>query len=41
MSYPRWKELKEQRQKVKKEHDTRIPKVEEQHPLTNGDIYED
>ncbi len=33
--------MKEQRQKkVKKEHDTRYPKVEE-HPPTNGDIYGD
>jgi hypothetical protein len=34
------REMKEQRQKVKKEHDTRYPEVEE-HPLTNGHVYED
>jgi hypothetical protein len=32
--------MREQRQKVKKEHDIRFPNVEE-HPLANGDIYED
>jgi hypothetical protein len=30
----------EQRQKVKKEHDIRFPNVEE-HPPTDGDLYED
>jgi hypothetical protein len=33
-------ELREQMQKVKKEHDTRFLDVEE-HPLMDGDIYED
>jgi hypothetical protein len=32
--------MKEYRQKVKIEHDTKIPEVEE-HPPTNEDIYED
>jgi hypothetical protein len=32
--------MKEQRQKVKREHDTKFLEVEE-HPLMNGDIYED
>ncbi len=41
MSSPQGRQLREQRQRIKKEHDTKIPKVEEQHPLTNGDIYED
>jgi len=31
--------MREQRQKVKKEHDTRFPKVEK-HPLMDEDIYE-
>jgi hypothetical protein len=40
MSSPQKRQVREQRQRVKREHDTRIPKVEE-HPSTNGDIYED
>jgi hypothetical protein len=32
--------MREQRQKVKKEHDTKFLKVEE-YPPTNGNIYED
>jgi hypothetical protein len=31
--------MREQRQKVKKEHDTKFVEVEE-HPLMDGDIYE-
>jgi hypothetical protein len=31
--------MREQWQKVKREHDTMFPKVEE-HPPTDGDIYE-
>jgi hypothetical protein len=40
MSFLQEKKMKEQRQKIKKESDTRFPNVEEQ-PLTEGDIYED
>jgi hypothetical protein len=32
--------MRDQWQKVKREHNTRFLKVKE-HPLTNGDIYED
>jgi hypothetical protein len=39
MSSPQEKQMKEQKQKVKREHDTRFPEVEG-HPSTNGDIYE-
>ncbi len=39
MSTPQGRQLREQRQRIKKEHDT--PKVEKQHPPTDGDIYED
>jgi hypothetical protein len=39
MSSPHERHMREQRQKVKKEHDTRFLEVEE-HPLMDGDIYE-
>jgi len=32
--------MREKKQKVKREHDTKFPEVEE-HPSTDGDIYED
>jgi hypothetical protein len=32
--------MKEENQKIKKDHDTKSPEVEE-HPLIDGDIYED
>ncbi len=37
---PHERQLKEQRQEVKKEHDTRFPKGEE-HLHFDGDVYED
>jgi hypothetical protein len=40
MSSPQDKQMREHRQKVKKEHDTRFPKVGE-HLQMDGDIYED
>jgi hypothetical protein len=36
---PQERHMRKKRQKVKREHDTKYPKVEE-HPPTNGDIYE-
>ncbi len=36
---PQERQLKEQKQRVKREHDTKITEVEK-YPLTNGDIYE-
>jgi hypothetical protein len=38
MSCPQERQMKEQKQKVKIEHNTKILEVEE--PQTNGDIYE-
>ncbi len=39
MTSPQERQLKEQKQKVKKEHDTRFPKSEE-HLQMDGDAYE-
>jgi hypothetical protein len=40
MSSSHEKQMREQRQKVKREHDTRFIKAEEHSPM-DGDIYED
>jgi hypothetical protein len=40
MLSPQERQTREQRQKVKREHDTGIPKVED-HSQMDGDIYED
>jgi hypothetical protein len=40
MSSPQEKQMREQMQKVNREHDSRFPKVEE-HLWMDGDIYED
>ncbi len=40
MSSPHEKQMREYKQKVKWEHDTRFVKVEEHSPM-DGDIYED
>jgi hypothetical protein len=38
MSSPQERQMREQRQKVKRKHDTKIPKVEE-NPQIDGDTY--
>jgi hypothetical protein len=40
MSSPHERHIRKQRQKIKKEHDTRFLEVEE-HPLMEGEVYED
>jgi hypothetical protein len=40
MSSPQERQMRKQRQKIKRESDTMFPKVEE-HPLTEGNIYQD
>jgi hypothetical protein len=40
VSSPQERQMRKQRQKIKREHDIRSPKVEEHLP-TKGDIYED
>ncbi len=39
-SFPQDRQMREQEQKVKREHDTKSPEVEE-HPLMDGNMYED
>jgi hypothetical protein len=39
MSSPQERQMREQRQKVKREHDTKFLKVEDHSPM-DGDIYE-
>jgi hypothetical protein len=39
MSFPQERQMREESQKIKKEHDTMFPEIEE-HPPTDGDIYE-
>ncbi len=40
MTFPQEKQLREQRQEVKREHDIRFPEGEE-HFHIDGDVYED